>query len=110
MTEPSSKDGASRSYTKADIVAKVAKRLDITHVQAGVVVDAFLKGVVGALKAGEEVEIRGLGSFRFRTRKPRRGRNPKTGERVDVPAKKVPYFKMGKELKTLLAGENAPRA
>lgn len=93
-----------RSFTKADVVTKVARRLDLTQVQATVIVDAFLKGVVSALKAGDEVEIRGLGSFRFRTRKERRGRNPKTGEKVHVPAKRVPYFKMGKELKALLAG------
>ena len=53
-----------RSLTKADIVAGVAKRLHFTQVQAAIVVDSFLKGVVSALKSGEEVEIRGLGSFR----------------------------------------------
>ena len=95
---------ATRSLTKADIVSGVAKRLDFTQVQAAVVVDSFLKGVVAALKKGEEVEIRGLGSFRFRSRAPRKGRNPKTGERVEVPAKRVPYFRMGKELKAILGG------
>lgn len=97
-----------RSLTKADIVAGVARRLDVTQVQAAIVVDSFLKGVVSALKRGEEVEIRGLGSFRFRSRAPRKGRNPKTGERVDVPAKRVPYFRMGKELKTILGGSGEP--
>ncbi len=95
---------AQRSLTKADIVAGVARRLDFTQVQAAIVVDSFLKGVVAALKKGEEVEIRGLGSFRFRSRAPRKGRNPKTGERVEVPAKRVPYFRMGKELKAILGG------
>ena len=95
---------ATRSLTKADIVSGVAKRLDFTQVQAAIVVDSFLKGVVAALKKGEEVEIRGLGSFRFRSRAPRKGRNPKTGERVEVPAKRVPYFRMGKELKAILGG------
>lgn len=95
---------AQRSLTKADIVAGVARRLDFTQVQAAIVVDSFLKGVVSALKKGEEVEIRGLGSFRFRLRAPRKGRNPKTGERVEVPAKRVPYFRMGKELKAILGG------
>ncbi len=60
--------------------------------------------VVTALQNGQEVEIRGFGSFRFRNRAPRKGRNPKTGEKVDVPPKKIPYFKMGKELKALLNG------
>ena len=97
-----------RSLTKADIVAGVARRLDFTQVQAAIVVDSFLRGVVSALKKGEEVEIRGLGSFRFRARAPRKGRNPKTGERVEVPAKRVPYFRMGKELKAVLGGSGEP--
>ena len=51
---------------------------------------------------GEKIELRGFGSFRLRQREPRKGRNPKTGDKVDVPPKKVPYFKPGKELKDLL--------
>lgn len=100
------KSPAPRSLTKADIVAGVARRLDVTQVQAAIIVDSFLKGVVTALKQGEEVEIRGLGSFRFRSRAPRKGRNPKTGERVEVPAKRVPYFRMGKELKAILGSSD----
>lgn len=90
--------------TKADLINIVAKRLDITQVQSGIIVEAALRSIVGALQGGQEVEIRGFGSFRFRNRAPRKGRNPKTGERVDVPPKKIPYFKMGKELKALLNG------
>jgi integration host factor subunit beta len=97
---------SSRSaMTKADLISVVAKRLDITQVQAGIIVEAALKSIVSALQGGQEVEIRGFGSFRFRNRAPRKGRNPKTGERVDVPPKKIPYFKMGKELKGLLNAE-----
>jgi integration host factor subunit beta len=97
---------SSRSaMTKADLISVVAKRLDITQVQAGIIVEAALKSIVSALQGGQEVEIRGFGSFRFRNRAPRKGRNPKTGERVDVPPKKIPYFKMGKELKNLLNAE-----
>jgi integration host factor subunit beta len=88
--------------TKADLINIVAKKLDITQVQSGIIVEAALKSVVNALQNGQEVEIRGFGSFRFRNRAPRKGRNPKTGEKVDVPPKKIPYFKMGKELKALL--------
>ena len=55
-----------------------------------------------SLRAGDKIEIRGFGSFRTRQRKPRVGRNPKTGERVDVPAKKIPFFKPSKELKDLV--------
>lgn len=99
MTEPSR-----TAMTKADLINIVAKRLDITQVQSGIIVEAALRSVVNALQNGQEVEIRGFGSFRFRNRAPRKGRNPKTGEKVDVPPKKIPYFKMGKELKALLNG------
>ena len=90
--------------TKADLINVVARALEITQVQAGIIVEAALNSIVGALRGGQEVEIRGFGSFRFRNRAPRKGRNPKTGEKVDVPPKKIPYFKMGKELKALLNG------
>src|SRR5688500_1236518 len=90
--------------TKADLISIVAEKLKITQVQSSIIVEAALRSVVNALRNGEEVEIRGFGSFRFRNRAPRKGRNPKTGEKVDVPPKKIPYFKMGKELKALLNG------
>ncbi len=90
------------AMTKADLISIVADRLKITQVQASIIVEAALKSIVTALQGGREVEIRGFGSFRFRERAPRKGRNPKTGEKVDVPPKKIPYFKMGKELKALL--------
>lgn len=96
--------------TKADLINIVAHKLDITQVQSGIIVEAALKSVVSALQNGQEVEIRGFGSFRFRNRAPRKGRNPKTGEKVDVPPKKIPYFKMGKELKALLNGAGAAAA
>jgi integration host factor subunit beta len=101
-------DQAARSaMTKADLIAIVADRLKITQVQSSIIVEAALRSVVSALQKGEEVEIRGFGSFRFRNRAPRKGRNPKTGEKVDVPPKRIPYFKMGKELKALLNGAEA---
>jgi integration host factor subunit beta len=66
------------------------------------IIEAIFDSVVRALRAGDKVEIRGLGSFRTRQRRPRVGRNPKTGERVEVAAKRVPYFKPSKELKELV--------
>jgi len=93
---------ARNAMTKADLVAIVADRLKITQVQASIIVESVLRSVINALQGGNEVEIRGFGSFRFRNRAPRKGRNPKTGEKVDVPSKRIPYFKMGKELKALL--------
>jgi integration host factor subunit beta len=95
-------DPARNAMTKADLISIVADRLKITQVQSSIIVEAALKAIVNALQNGDEVEIRGFGSFRFRNRAPRKGRNPKTGEKVDVPPKKIPYFKMGKELKALL--------
>jgi len=58
--------------------------------------------IVHSLRAGDKIEIRGFGSFRTRQRNSRVGRNPKTGDRVDVPAKKIPFFKPSKELKDLV--------
>jgi integration host factor subunit beta len=110
MSDSSTRNATStrNAMTKADLINIVAKRLDITQVQSGIIVEAALRSIVNALQAGQEVEIRGFGSFRFRNRAPRKGRNPKTGEKVDVPPKKIPYFKMGKELKALLNGKSAP--
>jgi integration host factor subunit beta len=65
-------------------------------------VDTVFKTIVDALHRGEKIELRGFGSFRLRRREPRKGRNPKTGDKVDVPPKRVPYFKPGKELKDLI--------
>src|SRR5882724_5314837 len=96
-------DEARNAMTKADLINIVAKKLDITQVQSGIIVEAALRSIVNALQGGQEVEIRGF--FSFRNRAPRKGRNPKTGEKVDVPPKKIPYFKMGKELKALLNGQ-----
>ena len=78
---------------------ELADVADLTKKHAKVVVDTVLGSIVDALHRGETVELRGFGSFRFRRRFPRKGRNPKTGDPVDVPSKRVPYFKPGKELK-----------
>ncbi|MBL8191461.1 MAG: HU family DNA-binding protein, partial [Acidobacteria bacterium] len=68
-------------------------------------VDEVFKNIIQALNSGDKIELRGFGSFRVRKRDARRGRNPKTGEPVDIPAKTVPYFKPGKELKELINGK-----
>ena len=90
---------ARNAMTKADLINIVAKKLDITQVQSGIIVEAALRSIVNALQGGQEVEIRGFGSFRFRNRAPRKGRNPKTGDAVALPGKHVPHFKPGKELR-----------
>src|SRR5215813_189813 len=85
--------------TKAELVEEVARAAELNKRDAEVIVETVFGSIIGALHQGEKVELRGFGSFRTRERGPRRGRNPKTGEPVDVPAKRVPYFKPGKELK-----------
>ena len=94
--------------TKSGLIEKVAERTPhISKKDTEVVVNTIFDAMTDALRRGERIEIRGFGSFRFRNRAPRKGRNPKTGEKVDVPPKKIPYFKMGKELKALLNGAPA---
>lgn len=88
--------------TKADLVDEVTKLGDLTRRDSEVIVETIFDSVIGALRSGDKIEIRGFGSFRIRQRKPRIGRNPKTGTRVEVPAKKVPYFKPSKELRDLV--------
>jgi len=87
------------TMTKADLVEKVAGSADVPRKVADAVVQVVLDSIVGALHANEKVELRGFGSFRIRQRDERIGRNPKTGEKVHVPPKKIPYFKPGKHLR-----------
>ncbi len=94
------------SMTKADLVEAVSQSINVSKREAEVVVNTFLECVVGALNRGEGVELRGFGSFRIRERGPRTGRNPRTGESVEVAPKKVPYFKVGKQLKELINVNN----
>jgi integration host factor subunit beta len=88
--------------TKAELVDGVSDASGLSKKDAEVIVQTVLDSIIESLQRGEKVELRGFGSFRLRERSPRQGRNPKTGEKVQVPAKKVPYFKPGKELKELI--------
>lgn len=88
--------------TKAELVEEVSKASELTKKHSEVIVNTVFHSIIDALKKGEKIELRGFGSFRIRQRGSRKGRNPKTGEQVDVPAKKIPYFKPGKELKELI--------
>ncbi len=87
------------TMTKADLVELVAGRSDIPRKRADELVQVVLESIVEALHRDEKVELRGFGSFRIRQRGERTGRNPKTGEQVHVPPKKIPYFKPGKFLR-----------
>jgi integration host factor subunit beta len=88
--------------TKAELVDEVGQKAALTRKHSEVIVDAVFSSILEALQRGDKIELRGFGSFRVRTRGTRTGRNPKTGEGVVVPAKKVPYFKPGKELRELI--------
>jgi len=89
--------------TKAELVEKVSDKVDgLTKKQTEIIINTIFESVKDALAKGDKIEIRGFGSFKIRSRKQREGRNPKTGSPVSVPAKKVPFFKAGKELKELV--------
>ena len=88
--------------TKADLIEEVSRLAELTRKDSEVIVDTIFDSVVRSLRVGDKIEIRGFGSFRTRQRKSRIGRNPKTGDRVEVPAKKIPFFKPSKELKDLV--------
>jgi integration host factor subunit beta len=96
--------------TKADLVDHVTALGDLTRRDGEVIVETLFDSIIEALKANDKVEVRGFGSFRSRQRKPRTGRNPKTGESVAVPAKRVPYFKPSKELRDLVTPGEAKGA
>jgi integration host factor subunit beta len=94
--------------TKAELVDQVARTTQLTKKHAEIMVNTVFDSIVDSLKEGEKIELRGFGSFRIRQRGSRTGRNPKTGARVDVPSKSIPYFKPGKELRELLNGDDEP--
>jgi integration host factor subunit beta len=87
---------------KADLINRIAREMDIPKQEAEEGVNLFFQTIKDAILKGEEIEIRGFGSFRFRKRTSRSGRNPRTGEPVKVPPKKVLYFKPSKLLKELV--------
>ena len=86
------------AVTKADLIDALAEQAGLTKVEAETVVETVFDRIADALAKGDKVEVRGFGSFRIRHRQPRIGRNPKVGTAVEVPAKRVPHFKVGKEL------------
>ena len=88
---------------KAELIRKVSERMNIPVKAAKVVVETIWDSMKESLKKGEGVEIRGFGSFSVRHYGSYRGRNPKTGIGVDVPPKRLPYVKVGKELKQMVS-------
>jgi len=91
--------------TKADLVEEVSRAIESTRKDAEAIVETVFESVIKALQADDKIEVRGFGSFRTRRRRGRIGRNPKTGEKVNVPPKRIPFFKPSKELKELINSE-----
>ncbi len=89
--------------TRAELVTRIAAQLQLPQRQTDVLLTVFLTSIIEVLRWRESVELRGFGSFWLRDRLPRTGRNPKTGESVSVPAKRVPFFKVGQDLRERVA-------
>ena len=87
------------TLTKADLIEEVLNVTELPRKESETIVETIFDNIIAALQKGEKIEIRGFGRFRTRERRGRVGRNPKTGEKVEVKAKKIPYFKPSKELK-----------
>lgn len=87
---------------KTDIVNQLSEQTNLNHKLAKSVVDTIIDTIKTAIIKGERVEIRGFASFSLRSYKPHKGRNPQNGEIIDVPAKRLPYFKVGKELREVI--------
>src|SRR5947207_15434007 len=88
--------------TKAELVEDVARAAELTKKDAERLVEIVFERIIERLNQGEKIELRGFGSFRVRERGARRARNPKTGEPVSIPARRVRYFNAGKDLKELI--------
>ena len=96
--------------TKADLVEEVVRVSNVSKKHAEIIVNTVFSSIIEALQQDDKIELRGFGSFRVRRRRSRQGRNPKTGDRVEVPEKRIPYFKPGKELKDLINERRADPA
>jgi integration host factor subunit beta len=102
---------STKTMTRSELVARLARRnTRLAARDADEAVKTILDGMSAALAAGSRIEIRGFGSFALSYRPPRLGRNPKSGERVQVPAKHVPHFKAGKELRERVDGIDSDQA
>lgn len=91
--------------TKSDLVQMLSEKLGtLTKKECEVIVETVFRNMRDALQRGEKIEIRGFGSFTVRVRRAKEGRNPKTGEKVSIPEKRIPFFKVGKELREMVNG------
>lgn len=92
------------NMTKAELVESIASETGISKKDTGIIVNLILENIGHALVSNDKVELRGFGSFKVKQRRSRLARNPRTGSSVEVPAKRVPYFKASNELKGRLNG------
>ncbi|MCK4546687.1 MAG: integration host factor subunit beta [Candidatus Eisenbacteria sp.] len=92
------------AVTKADLVEEIAKRTGLTKKDIGQAVDGFIEAMKNALTEGHHIEIRGFGTFSVKDRKARTARNPRTGEAVPLPPRRVPVFKVSRDLKERVLG------
>ena len=88
---------------KAELMEKVASQTGLTKKACRQTIDSVTSAIADSLASGEKVTLVGFGSFKVRERKARQGRNPQTGEKIEIPAKKVPTFEPGKNLKEVVA-------
>src|SRR5712692_1705278 len=95
------------TVTKADLVEEVVRVTELPRKESEAVVETIFESIIGALQGGDRIEVGGFGSFRTRQRRGRIGRNPKTGAKVEVPPKKIPFFKPSKELKDFVNSAEA---
>jgi integration host factor subunit beta len=95
------------TLTKADLIEEVLRVTELPRKESDTIVETIFDSIIDSLQKGDKIEIRGFGSFRTRQRRGRVGRNPKTGEKVEVPAKRIPFFKPSKELKDFVNSDEA---
>jgi integration host factor subunit beta len=98
------------TMTKADLVEIVKTATQLEQKVTEEVIETVFDSLIGALRKGDRIEIRGFGTFRTRDRRGRQGRNPRTGEKVEVPAKKILFFKPSKDLKDFVNASTAAKA
>ena len=98
-----------RDRTKADLVEQVAEKTGLTRTDVAAAVDSMLEAIKKSLETGKNIEIRGFGTFKIKPRKARKARNPRTGEEVPVPDRKIPVFKPSNEFKNLVMNSEANR-
>lgn len=96
------------TVTKAELIEEVIRITELPRKESETVVETVFESIIEALQKNDKIEIRGFGSFRTRERRGRTGRNPKTGAKVEVPPKRIPFFKPSKELKDFV--NNRPSA